>query len=741
MKWRHLDMTQNTFSNKKRSFNLFVDTILRNKNLLIIYTIIMFLSTSFPNWISAYNSKKEGLMNPEFVSYRPQNYMGFAIVGFIVAICLATVVTKFMHQRKSIDLYYALPIKKESVFMSHYFAGLALLMIPFVINVVIIAIVDIVYSYGTNSIHLYFIQVFVTALMTMVTYSLAIFVAVQLGTSFDTFSMSIVFHFALPISISLLVYSYASDLYGFIMPSWIENAIAVMCPTGVLAKHLMRIGRYQGYLNSLKYGGETSFDPLSLVPIFAWVIIAIGIVFLSRWMFKKRKSETGGFTQENSIFVIALKLILTFAGGYLMTTILSATLYTDTIFVRILGFIIGTVVAFLILQAIAARGFKNLAKSLPQYAGVVVLGIAIIIINSTGGLGYEKRVPKPENVKSVTVRHPILPMGELQYISSYNRQYNYEITDPSIINTVVDVHKTIVENKNSEVLYYGNVADIEYKLTNGKTMSRYYYYNAEDGDLLSSIITPDYIKIYHPVYNIDDNNIKSMKIHGIGNAGYIELNKSQYMQIIEALQMDILDLYDSGDSSKKQNTLYKVELEYAFNIDEDVNQTLIEDYMYVKSSFTNTIKVIKDLENVYEPLSLNAESINSIYKLKDEYVRFVNMNNNLHDTTLDYLCNIIRDEEYREKKEIEDTQSAAYETTVPLYATNTDDVIAEYFDIIKDKKEIEKYISRLEKIYENPSTYEYDPEKFDIVYIRSTNDIQQYGDYLYVEQPLFLPKE
>lgn len=743
-------MTQNISAKKQnKPFNLYTDAIKRNKNWLIVYTIIMFLATSLPTWMLAYNVSKSIVVRP-YYNYASWEYIGFFIVSFIAAIALATLFSRFMHQKNSVDLYYAMPIKRESLFMSHFLAGSTILVAPIVLNTVVVIIIEVIYKYQTQFIHYFLLQVLTTTLMALVTYALAMFVAVQLGTSFDSFTMSIVAHFAPPIVVVLLAYTISSNLFGYTMPGWVQDLALVLFPTGVLSKHYNWLDVSNSYITDLP------FDHYFLFPILIWTLIGVCTVIISKAMFKKRKSEISGYTRENSVLVVLLKLVLTFGGGFLLMTLLYIN-FTDNILIRIIGFVIGSAIVFTILQAIAARGFKNIAKSLPQYVSVVVLGIALIVVNKTGVFGYVTRIPDPQNVKDVYTSYPYIQFGELNtfgsYIISEKRETEKTISDPlywhlyktenkNDIENITQIHKAIVDNRN-EVYDYDNPTlldgnmEIIYELNNGQKLARHYFNISPKLDnLRSKFFTQEYLEKYHPVYNLNEDNLVKMKVDGIGNISekYIDIDSDDFDKIVDALQKDISDLYANGQNLAQQNVIYKIEMQASFGSIEKIERTeLVDDMMFIKTSFTNTIKVLQSLDGV-DQLEPKAENINKIYKLKDEYAGVIGMSE-LRGLRID-------DAAYRIGFAVDNNGVS----TDDYYAyTNDDEFVGQYFDIIDSQSEIQKYVDEIGDIFDNPGFVEYDEDKFDVVYVEKNGDVMS----AYVTTPfgyyensvMFLPKK
>ncbi|MEG1501034.1 MAG: hypothetical protein RR396_03680, partial [Clostridiales bacterium] len=62
----------------------------------------------------------------------------FIIMIFIItAIISACTVFKYLHNRKQVDFYHSLPLKREKLFISNFIGGLLLIIVPYLLNILL----------------------------------------------------------------------------------------------------------------------------------------------------------------------------------------------------------------------------------------------------------------------------------------------------------------------------------------------------------------------------------------------------------------------------------------------------------------------------------------------------------------------------------------------------------------------------------------------------------------------------
>lgn len=182
----------------------------------------------------------------------------------------------------------------------------------------------------------------------------------------------------------------------------------------------------------------------------------------------------------------------------------------------IIGMVIGTLITFFITKVVIARSvkifnMKNL-KSLTIYVVIAALFTAFTIFDITG---ISKRLPKLDQVESVNCEYMFTGYDMDSFASGHFRGLSDigNLTSPSVINKVYELHKYVIENElyqqadpfdyyfNSYTTFDDDMVPAEsvqfvYKYKNGSEFKRSFQFALDDkaAELINDIVTdPDYM--------------------------------------------------------------------------------------------------------------------------------------------------------------------------------------------------------------------------------------------------------
>ena len=124
------------------------------------------------------------------------------------------------------------------------------------------------------------------------------------------------------------------------------------------------------------------------------------MAFLSVYLYRKRKSETAENTFAFQIPKGLIRFLITAVGGFSLGYMLYWYYSSTANF--LIGMLLGSFAAHMVVEAIYSRGFTRMKRSLAGYA--VFLGAFVIFygVVATGAFGYVDRMPNLEDIESVT---------------------------------------------------------------------------------------------------------------------------------------------------------------------------------------------------------------------------------------------------------------------------------------------------------------------------------------------------
>ncbi len=451
----------------------FSEMIRRCKALPVLIAVAYFLSNILPVLLS-YN-RLENVILYTYSSITGSNVLNMAI-GITGGIVVSCAVFKYLHSTASMIDAHAKPLTRTQLFRGSFFAGLVMVIAPVVLTGLFYLCVMGAHASGdlleilkgwdfdnyNEMMHVLtashiFGWTLDNILVIGFTYCVSCFAAILAGTAVIQALLSLVL-IALPTVVDAFFMGYMNNfLYGY------DGDMGLI-----------------GYLSPYAYLATRAAYPFTAAPVTLLVFAAVSVllVFAAVAIYKKIKLEN----EENTIVVpyVAEILVVLLTAIAVSTTMFIARgfLSIDTTVGAILTIILATVVFFPIFCMIADQSFRIFrsrnVKVFIIYAAVMCVVLAVTLFDVTG---FEKRVPAPSDVKSVTVVDSNLIRTEVKGIK-----------DAETIALITDLHKTIAdkgegtdEELNTPIKgqfseMNGSIGGIEvvYKLNNGKTLKRNY---------------------------------------------------------------------------------------------------------------------------------------------------------------------------------------------------------------------------------------------------------------------------
>ena len=524
---------------KKSSVNPFRFTFINTCKKNVVFPIALFLFGiyAFPSgtlsWIyhikellSGVGSNADGyrlLENTVFVLGKEDvKYTAFLIdVLCCVAACLLAVsVFRYAMNKKSVNVYFSLGITSREMFWSKYLSGAFLLFISTLVPVIISVILNVVY-FGVSSLMLK------TALYLYLTYfgymlycyTATVLVCCNVGTVFEAIVFGLTLA-ALPVVTELMCGSFFGDLvYGSTATRDYFYDIAAIDGSYKLTSYdkLMEdilCFSTSDYINNVEYINadiyhESTYEAPHVLPlIIKYVFIAV-YLFASARSYKSRKAEIAGFLGTNA--VITSIGTFTIAAAVIFLAGESVVSFSRSVWGTILVCLLIVTLVYIIVETVSHRSVKLIFKKIWKLPVQIFVMCLIITVFATGFFGYSTKVPDANEVVSVDVttctddsfiasvseNRVYTTANDSAFLSNHIVEKTYTIDyamtmdegsagiiegfdKPEEINTVIDVHKKLIELKNAEAGDgYGNritnnVIVISYKLKNGKRLERMY---------------------------------------------------------------------------------------------------------------------------------------------------------------------------------------------------------------------------------------------------------------------------
>ena len=441
-------MTSTTSSSNKNFAKLFKWAFARNKSIIIVYSILMVIGIIIDLYITSVVTRDSSNYNPIDMEIRANGTLGnvsimIAQLGAVLLSIISAVHTfSFLHNKRSTDMFGSIPATRTTLYFSHLLAGIVSVSIPFTAGSLAVT------GFTCRSLTFlgYDLMIILFGLLGIIAvYSFTTLIAYACGTASDTNIITLGSN-AIYIGVVAVFWSIACLMIpGTSFPHVFNTPVmTLLAPMG-----------FCYYLDSYLFSNQMTALAATLV----WIILFIAVVILlGIFAAKRRKAETA----QNEFNIKWLPIVIKsgisvlgggFAGLCAATGLNSgfSNMYAFAFWYIVIGF-----ASFFILHLIFSRGLKGkLLPSLFAYLGTTVAALAIIFAMTTG-LGIDTFVPASSNVSYVSMGY-----DGIQY------------TDPENVETVTEIHKTIVEGLQKQIsrpYYIGCTNDYNLDYYNDKQL-------------------------------------------------------------------------------------------------------------------------------------------------------------------------------------------------------------------------------------------------------------------------------
>ncbi len=589
------------------------------------------------------------IFDSEQAAYNPLFYI-FPALLVVISILLGVLLFRFVTNKKTVNVYYSLGIKRADLYTARLVAGIIMMLAATLIPLAVSLGINLHY-FGSSAMlwrtFLFYAVHNVICVLAGLTISAAVSSCV--GTVVESLGFSAVLA-AFPSVVTMCVnYSVPAILNGApgityydIYPSSSSYGDMHLDMTGstmfgriISHINLLMLNR-SSFINSSSVEAMTKeaakkWAAPSLTPYILWAVLIAAFFVFGLFMFKRRKAEICGFPGRSAVLNFVLCMIASFGAASLIIYLASKNPDIST-WLLIAILLVISMAVFLVLDILVHLSFKALKKD--WKIGLVHVGLmaAFLLSLYTGFFGYSSRVPDVQSIESASISAPNALMGSYKLgnglQSGYNsnlyfgedglKDYYYvgnrsnslveDFKDKDDINTVREIHKAMIKagnlNKtNSDSDDYSKRVTsqkviIKYKLKNGRELVRVYnYVPLTDYPTLYALEdTKNWnSKIKNELLNIDSENVIPI-VFSAQMDNRIAVDEELTAGLARAIYNDISTL--SSDKFLSSNA------KYLGSVALYVNREQREDYsIYESSEYVNATSMEDEITEEEEPLS------------------------------------------------------------------------------------------------------------------------------------------
>ena len=395
---------------------------------------------------------------PELLSY---GVLSAAVAGVVCAMA----VFGYLYSSRSACTMHALPVRRETLFVSHYLAGLSFLMLPHLAVYVLTLAVEA--SLGCLELWTLTQWLLAQSGVCLFFYSFAVFCAMFTGNLVALpvfYGILNILAYVLCTLVNDLLSRFFYGYSGYIWPAVVEY----LTPIPTLADSCnWNVGQVTVGEVTMTTGVWHLNSP-QLVAAYAGVGVVLTVVALL--VYRARHIETAGdvvaVKAVRPIFKYGLAVCAGLTGGVWTTGILgqegAVSLTVWVILWGLVGYFAGEML------------LKKSFRVLRAWKGGVALGAVLLLLCLSihfDWYGYETRLPAADQVESVTVTG----IGGAPYDSGNS---GVTLTDPEDIARAIQLHQAAIQERpnqydggNLEEYLY---VELWYQLLDGSTMRRSY---------------------------------------------------------------------------------------------------------------------------------------------------------------------------------------------------------------------------------------------------------------------------
>ncbi len=554
MSWEGLVMTLNK---SLFNFGIFKNTVYRFKWGSLLYLVALFFSVPFMLIVADFERLAERILGSSF--YMPtsvilrQDYLIFPLLlAVVVPTIVAVLVFNNVHSSKQGIFTHGLPTDRGTIYISNLAAAFVLMAVPVIVNGIILMLMSFG-KYGqimTSVSVIYWTGLNLNMLFVM--FSIAVFSAFLTGNAAAHIGINVFLHLV-PIICGWAIYLISEQfLFGFYQAeNFVGNELINNSPIVWIF-------------------GRSLNKAMIFANIQTWIYIigAIAVYVLGYLLYKNRKIESCGDVAAFDVFKPILKYAVAVGAAIALFGILtSMSINAVAMFVVVL---VLTAIAYFAAEMLINKSFKIFKTSYKGYLGFVAFcAVFIGFFAYTNVLGYETRIPKPEDVKSAWIQE------------GWRSDENFE--DKQLIDNTIKIHKEIiadipvVEDDETDFIYMV----VSYKLKNDKTMRRRYRvtFDMYDKAMSEMYKSKEYKLRVTEVDNLNVEKIDSLVLRA--NCAEFSYNialNADAPKVLQAIKKDIEEL--SYSQLERSGNALQIGVHFSCTVEENERLKYFKDTGY-----------------------------------------------------------------------------------------------------------------------------------------------------------------
>ena len=381
------------------------------------------------------------------------------IVPALYGLAVACLVFSYLYKSRSANFFAALPLKRETHFLTNYIAGLLFALLP---NLIVAGVTLLAGGMtGTMVLKEVLIWYGMSALSYVFFFSFAAFCAMLVGHLAALPILYAVLNFTVVVLEAIVKSILSTFVYGLYYNS--DSALSFLSPVWhMLNNQIPDVTRiWEGDL-IVGYTMKNWEYPLILF------FVGIGFAVLAFLLRKGRRMESAGdiiaVNRLKPVFLYCFTIGCSLVIGWVLVAFMIGSVKESNFLPVLLCLLAGALFGFFTGQMLLHKSLRVFRKRYwVNFAVICAIITAAMLCCKLDVFGYARYVPQADQVKAVSLDYGSEQMTE----------------DPKLIAMVIDLHQDILDQREDsersiQLDYNRRTMYINYKLNSGKTVLRRY---------------------------------------------------------------------------------------------------------------------------------------------------------------------------------------------------------------------------------------------------------------------------
>ena len=409
---------------------------------------------------------------------------GLAVVNLIYAAVCAQMLFGDLFNSKLCNALHALPLRRETWFVTHSLAGLAFSVVPnLILSLCFLPMMG-------EPWHLAFVWLLGMTLEYLFFFGVAALSCMLSGSRVGMAAVYAVIHF-----FSVILFWFVDTFYAPLLPGLDirETGFIRFCPVAWIVGQLGDLAQFD-YISGSRIGTIGRYEFVGLTDGWWYLAIlaglGIGALVLGVLLYRRRRLESAGdllaFKPLEPVFAV----IATLSSGAVFQ--LMGDLFVGG--TNYLYLIVGILVGYFASRMLLERRVKVFRKKNFFGCAAIVAAMGLsLLLTWLDPIGLTRWVPEPEKVASVTVA------DDYTYYEEYESDRAIFLENQDLIATVTRAHQHLISEGSDEWIDNGAPVTLVYEMKDGRQIRRHYFYpdNGEAARVFNSLFSdPAYVMGY-----------------------------------------------------------------------------------------------------------------------------------------------------------------------------------------------------------------------------------------------------